>query len=59
VTGGARKHTVKPGETLAGLAKRYYGDRSKWRVIFNANRDLIHDPDVLAVGWVLEIPAAE
>ncbi len=51
-----RTHTVKKGDTLWGLAKKYYGSGSKYPVIFNANKNLIKNPDVIKDGWKLVIP---
>lgn len=51
-----RTHTVTPGNTLWGLARSYYGDPYEWTRIFEANRDLVPDPDVLEPGLVLRIP---
>jgi len=38
------------GDTLRGIAQRFYGDENQWPRIFEANRDQIQ------VGWVLRIP---
>ncbi|MDR4505924.1 MAG: LysM peptidoglycan-binding domain-containing protein [Candidatus Scalindua sp.] len=50
-------HTVRSNESLAVLSKKYYGDKAKWRVIFEANRDKMSNPDVLYVGLRLKIPS--
>lgn len=50
-------HTVRSNESLAVLSKKYYGDKAKWRVIFEANRDKMSNPDVLYVGLKLKIPS--
>jgi tetratricopeptide (TPR) repeat protein len=47
-------HTVRAGDTLAGLADRYYGDRSRSEVIWEANQ-LPANPR-LAAGTTLKIP---
>jgi 3D (Asp-Asp-Asp) domain-containing protein len=52
-------HTVVRGDTLSGIAKQYYGDASKWREIFETNKDTIEDPNFLRVGWVLDLNAEE
>ena len=52
----ARRHTVTTGDTLAGLAERYYGDREKSEDIYSANRDLLNSPEELPAGTVLVIP---
>lgn len=53
-----RAYTVRPGDSLSKIAKREYGDASAWRRIFEANRDLIKDPDLIHPGQELRIPAA-
>jgi len=51
-----RMHEVASGDTLSALAKRYYGDASKFNRIFEANRDQLKDPDKIQVGQKLKIP---
>jgi nucleoid-associated protein YgaU len=51
-----RMHEVASGDTLSAVAKRYYGDASKYHKIFEANRDQLHDPDKIRVGQKLKIP---
>lgn len=53
----AKSYTVKPGDCLWIIAKYYYGDGSKYPVIYNANRDKISDPNLIYPGQVLVIPA--
>ena len=50
-------YTVVSGDSLSKIAKREYGSAQKWRVIFEANRDVIKDPDLIYPGQVLKIPA--
>lgn len=53
----ARTHTVARGDTLYSLAQRYYGNRSKWRDIYSANRDRLAGPGApLKIGMELRIP---
>ena len=49
-------HIVVSGETLWAIAKKYYGDGSKYNIIFNANKDKIKNPALIQVGWKLKIP---
>jgi nucleoid-associated protein YgaU len=49
-------HTVKSGETLGGIAKQYYGNASKYTVIFKANTTILKNPDVIHPGQELVIP---
>jgi nucleoid-associated protein YgaU len=53
---GPRTVTVKAGDSLSKIAKRELGDANKWRVIFDANRDKISNPDLIHPGQVLNIP---
>ena len=52
-----RTYTVAKGDTLAHIAKHFYGKASRWREIFEANRDQLDDPDRIYPGQVLKIPA--
>lgn len=56
---GAATHTVAPGENLSALAQKYLGDRTKWREIYNLNKDLIKNPNVIYVGQVLNVPGED
>ncbi len=51
-----RSHVVASGDTLIGLAARYYGDESRWQDILDANMDRIGDPENLRIGTELHIP---
>lgn len=53
------QHTVIPGNTLAGIANKYYGSsvREKWMLIYEENRDVIGDnPSLIRPGQILNIP---
>ena len=52
----ARRHTVQSGETLWRIANQHYGDGSHYMKIFEANRDLLEDPDHVEPGQELLIP---
>ena len=51
-----RIHTVAKGDTLMSISLRYYGTRSKWRDIYNANRDVMKSENDLKIGTQLKIP---
>lgn len=51
-----RTHTVKSGESLSLIAKKYYGDASKWHAIYDANKDKIKNPDVIQPNQTFTIP---
>ncbi len=52
------RHTVKGGESLSKIAKHYYGDAMKYKQIFEANTNLLSNPDVIHPDQVLVIPNA-
>ncbi|KAB5485664.1 LysM peptidoglycan-binding domain-containing protein [Flagellimonas hadalis] len=50
------RHTVKSGESLSKIAKHYYGDAMKYNKIFEANTNILKNPDVIHPDQVLVIP---
>lgn len=50
------RHTVKSGETLGKIAKHYYKDAMKYKEIFEANTDILKNPDVIHPDQELIIP---
>ncbi len=51
-----QSYTVKNGDTLWGIAKKFYGDGSKLTLIEKANKDKIKDKNKIYVGQVFNIP---
>ena len=51
-------HAVAKGDTLWGLGVKYYGDGTKGKLILQANKAVIPDPEVLRIGQKLIIPSA-
>lgn len=56
-TTAERTYTVVAGDSLSKIAKRQYGDANAWNRIYEANRDIIRDPDLIYPGQTLKIPA--
>ena len=56
VTPTVRTHEVVRGETLSAIAKHYYGKASDYTKIFDANKDVLKDPDKIFPGQKLRIP---
>ena len=50
------RHTVKSGESLSLIAKKYYGDPMKYKAIFEANTNILSNPDVIHPDQELVIP---
>jgi nucleoid-associated protein YgaU len=53
----AQYHEVKKGESLSLIAKQYYGNAMKYPVIFEANKPMLTDVDLIYPGQLLRIPA--
>ena len=49
-------YTVKKGDYLSKIAKEVYGDAKKYNIIFEANKPMLKDPDLIYPGQVLVIP---
>jgi len=52
----AEYYVIKSGDTLSALAKEYYGNAMDYPRIFDANREVIKDPDKIFVGQKIRIP---
>ncbi len=50
------RHTVEGGESLSKIAKHYYKNAMKYTAIFEANRNILDNPDVIHPGQELVIP---
>jgi len=50
-------YTVVSGDSLSKIAKHFYGEAHKWRQIFDANRDILDDQDMIQPGQTLKIPS--
>ncbi len=55
----AQYHMVQKGDTLGKIAKEFYGDAMKYPVIFEANKPMLKDPNLIYPGQVLRIPALD
>jgi len=51
-------YTVKAGDSLSKIAKEHLGNANAYMAIFNANRDILTDPDKIKPGMVLKLPVA-
>lgn len=51
-------YTVVPGDCLWRIAQNLLGDPSLWPSIYEANRDIIDNPNLIYPGQVLKIPGA-
>ncbi len=51
-------YEIQSGDTLGAIAKRYYGNANDYPKIFEANQEVIIDPDKIFVGQKIRIPKA-
>ncbi|WP_366513149.1 YidB family protein [Methylobacter sp.] len=51
-----RTYTVSSGDTLSKIAKQFYNDSNQWQRIFDANRNILNDPNRIFPGQHLRIP---
>ena len=49
-------YVIQKGDSLSAIAKRYYGNAKDYPRIFDANREVIKNPDLIYPGQVLRIP---
>ncbi|MBC8173309.1 MAG: LysM peptidoglycan-binding domain-containing protein [Chitinophagales bacterium] len=49
-------HIVKSGDSLSKIAKMCYGDANKYMQIFEANKGILKDPNMIHPGQELTIP---
>ena len=49
-------YEVKSGDSLSKIAKHYYGSGNAWKTIFDANTDILKDPNKIFPGQKLKIP---
>ena len=49
-------YEIVSGDTLSAVAKKYYGNSSAYMRIFEANREVIKNPDKIYVGQKIRIP---
>jgi len=54
---GPGSYTIRPGDTLSAIAARAYGSAADWPAVWWANRRQVANPDLIAAGQRLRLPA--
>lgn len=49
-------YTIEKGDNLSKIAKKFYGNANLYNKIFEANREVIKDPDLIYPGQKIRIP---
>lgn len=52
----AKTYTVQKGDTLWGITKKYTGNGARYNELYNANKSIIKNPNLIYVGQVLTLP---
>ena len=52
----AQYYVVQKGDTLSKIAEEFYGDKMLYPKIFEANTDILQDPNKIKPGQKLRIP---
>ncbi len=52
----AEYYIIQKGDTLSKIAKHYYGDANAYPKVFEANREVIKDPNLIFPGQKIRIP---
>jgi len=53
---GSRAYTVQEGDTLASIAQRFYGNDNDWTWLYQANRNVVSNPNSIYPGERLQVP---
>ena len=55
-TGEAKEYVIEKDDTLQKISKKFYNSYSKWPKIFEANKNVISNPNRLKPGVKIQIP---
>ena len=55
----SKTYEVKAGDTLSSISQLVFGNAQRWQELYEANKDVIDDPDAIQPGMVLQIPGEE
>ena len=55
---GPASYTVRPGDSLSAIAAHAYGRAADWPAVWWANRHQVANPDMIAAGQWLRLPAS-
>lgn len=56
VASSVQEYVIKSGDSLSKIAKQFYGDAQKWNKIYEANKDIIKDPNLIHPNQKIKIP---
>ena len=50
-------YTIESGDSLSKIAKQFYGNAMDYPKLFDANKEVIKDPDLIYPGQKIRVPA--
>jgi len=50
-------YTIVSGDSLSKIAKKFYGNANDWPTLFEANKEVIENPDLIYPGQQIRVPA--
>lgn len=56
LTANVEYYVIQSGDTLSGIAKKYLGNAMDYPKIFEANKEVIKNPDLIYPGQKIRIP---
>ncbi|MBF0532676.1 MAG: LysM peptidoglycan-binding domain-containing protein [Candidatus Omnitrophica bacterium] len=56
LAGGEKEYKIEKDDTLQKISKKFFHTYGKWLKIYNANKDVIKDPNRLKPGTMIRIP---
>lgn len=59
IVGTETEYTIKPGENLSTVARKFYGITDLWVYLVKHNRDIIKNPDNVPINTTIKIPKLE
>lgn len=49
-------YTIEKGDSLWKIASKFYGNGAKWNTLFEDNKEVIQNPDLIYPGQVIRVP---
>ena len=59
LSNAVREYSVQKGDTLWSISLSHYNNGYRWSDIYNSNREVISNPDLIEVGMKLKLPQME
>jgi nucleoid-associated protein YgaU len=54
-----KKYTVRKGDTLQSISRKFYGTTRRWNELYKLNRSRLKNSDKIYPGQVIEVPVEQ